>query len=74
MLNRIFKHISSGFLLNLLFIFFAKAQGSEIEMADGFRANGKIYVVVTTVLIVLIGLLLFLIYLDKKITKLEKLS
>jgi len=36
------------------------------------RSNGKIYVVVTVVLIILIGLLLYLIRLDRKITKLEK--
>jgi len=74
MVNKIFKHLSSGLLLNLIFSLFVRAQASEVEMADEFRADGKIYVVVTTVLIVLIGLFLFLIYLDKKITKLEKLS
>jgi hypothetical protein len=41
------------------------------EMADAMRANGKIYVVVAVVLIVLVGLFLYLINLDKKIRSLE---
>lgn len=44
----------------------------EPEMADAMRANGKIYVVVAVVLIVLIGLFLYLFLLDRKITRLER--
>jgi CcmD family protein len=40
--------------------------------AFDMRSNGKIYVVVTVVLIILIGLLLYLVRLDRKITRLEK--
>jgi CcmD family protein len=36
------------------------------------RSNGKIYVVVAVVLIILIGLLLYLVRLDRKISRLEK--
>ncbi len=36
------------------------------------RHNGKIYVVVAVMLIILMGLILYLIRLDRKITKLEK--
>ena len=36
------------------------------------RHNGKIYVVVCVMLIILMGLILYLIRLDRKITKLEK--
>ena len=36
------------------------------------RSNGKIYVVVTVVLIILIGLILYLVRLDRKISRLEK--
>jgi hypothetical protein len=44
-------------------------------MADVMRSNGKIYVVVGIILIVLVGLIAYLIMLDRKITKLEnKLS
>ena len=47
-------------------------QTSEVEMADAFRADGKIYVVITVIAIILIGLLVYLISLDKKIGKMEK--
>lgn len=47
-------------------------QTDSVEMADKFRADGKIYVVITVVAIILIGLLLYMISLDKKIGKLEK--
>ncbi len=51
----------------------AVAQTTEsVEMADRFRADGKIYVVVAVVAIILIGLLVYLISLDKKIGKMEK--
>ena len=43
-----------------------------IEMADTMRENGKIYVVVAVILTILAGILLYLIRLDKKISKLEK--
>ena len=47
----------------------AKAQ--DAEMADVMRSNGKIYVVVGIILIVLIGLITYLFLLDRKITRLE---
>jgi len=51
----------------------ALAQQTEtIEMADAFRADGKIYVVIAVVAIILIGLFVYLINLDKKIGKMEK--
>lgn len=47
------------------------AQSQEPEMADVMRSNGKIYVVVGIIVIVLIGLFVYLFALDRKITKLE---
>lgn len=47
---------------------------SEVEMADKLRADGKIYVVVAVVTIILVGLLVFLFLLDRKINRLEKQS
>lgn len=44
----------------------------EVEMADTMRSNGKIYVVVTIVSLIMIGLLGYTAYIDKKITRLEK--
>jgi hypothetical protein len=49
------------------------AAGMERE-STGLRAEGKIYVVMAVSLTVLIGLFIYLIRLDKKITKLEKSS
>ena len=45
---------------------------STVEMADQLRADGKIYVVVGVVLIVLVGVLVYLVRLDGKIRKIEK--
>lgn len=57
------------------FLFFGLllwAQDGTVEMADNMRSNGKIYVVVAVVIVILIGLFLYLIRLDKKISNLEK--
>ena len=48
------------------------AQENEVEMADTMRSNGRIYVVVAVMLTILIGLILYIVRLDKKISKLEK--
>lgn len=42
------------------------------EMADVLRQSGKIYVVVAVIAVVLVGLLFFLIALDRKVSRLEK--
>jgi uncharacterized membrane protein len=41
-------------------------------MADTFRNNGKIYVVVAVLLTIFAGIIIYLVRLDKKITRLEK--
>ena len=43
-----------------------------VQMADGLHASGKIYVVVAVVVTIVLGLLAYLISLDKKISRLEK--
>ena len=48
------------------------AQEKKVEMADLMRSNGRIYVVVAVMLTILAGLILYIIRLDRKITKLEK--
>ena len=55
-----------------LISFVASAQASDIEMADQFRADGKIYVVIAVVSVVLIGLFAYLFRLERKVTELEK--
>ena len=61
-------------LLLLLISFTASAQASDIEMADQFRADGKIYVVIAVVSVVLMGLFAYLFRLERKVTDLEKRS
>ena len=61
-----------GFLITLCPLA-AQAQ-SDVQMADGMRAEGKIYVVVAIILIVLAGLIAYLVMLDRKVNKLEKLE
>jgi len=48
------------------------AQMPEAEMADTFRAEGKIYVVVAVLCIIFVGIAAYLFNLDRKISKLEK--
>jgi Ca2+/Na+ antiporter len=50
------------------------AQEGQIEMADSMRSNGKIYVVVICIVIILAGLLIYLFSLDKRLKKIEKKS
>lgn len=46
------------------------AQGSPAT--DTMRSNGRIYVVIAVILTILIGLILYVVRLDRKISKLEK--
>ena len=48
------------------------AGAQPVEMADRMRADGKIYVVVAVLGAILLGLILYVVRLDRKITKLEK--
>ena len=45
---------------------------SRVEMADKFREDGKIYVVVVVALVILSGLILYAVKIDRKVTKLER--
>lgn len=45
---------------------------SGIEMADVMRSNGKIYVVVAVAAVVMLGILIYMVVLDRKISSLEK--
>lgn len=52
---------------------FALAQSAEgPEMADLMRENGKIYVVVAVLMIIFIGMVVYLIRMDRRIGKMEK--
>jgi CcmD family protein len=63
-------------LVTLLFLIFNTSTifGQEkVEMADQLRSDGKIYVVVAIIVIILTGLFIYLFSMDKKVKNLEKL-
>lgn len=66
--------IQSYLLITLFYLmsFPALAQGREVEMADALRADGKIYVVVLVVGIIFAGIVIYLIWIDRKLRRLEK--
>jgi len=56
-----------SFSLNLF------AQNSNgVEMADALRSSGKIYVVVSVISVVFIGLAVYLFSIDRRLKKVEK--
>ncbi len=59
-------------MMMLMLSAICNAQTSQVEMADGMRSNGKIYIVVAVCLTILIGLFLYVFLIDRKISKLEK--
>ena len=61
-------------LLMLMIALNLFAQNNGVEMADALRSNGKIYVVVACIVIILVGLLGYLFALDKRLKMLEKKS
>ena len=73
-MNNFFKAFKKTILtaLAVLFISIANAQTDKPEMADAMRANGKIYVVMVVCLIILIGLFLYVVRIDRKVSRLEK--
>ncbi|MCS6974588.1 MAG: CcmD family protein [Cyclobacteriaceae bacterium] len=64
------KKLRLTFLFIFLTVLAAFAQ-TDVEMADRLRADGKIYVIVLIILIVLAGLFIYLFLMDRKIKKLE---
>jgi hypothetical protein len=58
-------------LLLLLSSQFLNAQ-TDSSLGHTMRSNGRIYVVVTVILVILAGLFLYLVRLDRKMSKLEK--
>ena len=47
-------------------------QSSGADMADVLRSSGKIYVVVLVVGLVFLGLLIYAVFIDRKVTKIER--
>lgn len=44
----------------------------DSSLGNTMRSNGRIYVVITVILVILAGLFLYLVRLDRKMSKLEK--
>ena len=65
------------FFLSVLFLLtttfaFAQQDSTSPQMADAFRSDGKIYVVITVIAMIFIALVIFLILLERRIKKIEK--
>lgn len=64
--NILILSLMLSFSLNLL------AQNSNsVEMADALRSSGKIYVVVSVISVVFIGLAVYLFSIDRRLKKIE---
>lgn len=65
-------------LILVLFVFlnsiFSATAQDQVDMADVMRENGKIYVVVAVAAVVMLGLIIYLISIDRKVSKLENNS
>ena len=67
----------NNILKSLLIIVFSLTSSllfaqEEVPMADVMRSEGKIYVVVAILLTILLGLILYVFLMDRKISGLEK--
>lgn len=61
------------YLAGLMLVFLPlMSQAGGVEMADNFRGEGKIYVVVTVAAVIVTGIFVYLFALDRKVTKIEK--
>ncbi len=50
----------------------AQQNNMGVEMAEGMRSSGKIYVVIAVILTIFAGIIFYLIRLERKLNKLEK--
>lgn len=67
------KKVLTLFLLMLTAMAgFAQGSPESPQMADAFRADGKIYVVIAVLGLIFVGLAVYLVLIDRKVSKLEK--
>lgn len=59
-------------LIVMMLLFTAHSSIAQTEMADTMRSNGKIYVVVVVLATIFAGIFAYLVYLDRKISRIEK--
>lgn len=72
-LIKTYKFMQGRLFITVLFsILIFSVQAQPVEMADRMRADGKIYVVVAILSLILVGLLAYVFTTDRKITRLEK--
>ncbi len=72
MIYRLFSRCLTIMLLLISFVASAQQQNTETgPVNELFRSNGKIYVIVGILVIIFLGIVLFLVNLDRKIKKLE---
>lgn len=64
--------MNKRFLLLILSLLASFTKAQEAQMADTFRSEGKIYVVITVLAIVFVCVLAILIYMERRLTRLEK--
>ncbi|MCG8330836.1 MAG: CcmD family protein [Chitinophagales bacterium] len=58
-------------ILTSILLLFSTVLMGQSDSPDFMRSIGKIYVVVAVIIAIFLGIVLFLIYLDRKLTKLE---
>lgn len=66
------KQIGKFISLVVLLLSYTASMAQDAEMADTMRSEGKIYVVVLMICLVLGGMILYLFMLDRKLTRMEK--
>jgi multisubunit Na+/H+ antiporter MnhB subunit len=67
------KHISFALLLLICStLLYAQDKPDNSGFGNIMRSNGRIYVVVAVLVTILLGLILYLVRLDRKISRLEK--
>ncbi|MDB5144308.1 MAG: CcmD family protein [Mucilaginibacter sp.] len=47
-------------------------QPNNVDMADTMRSSGKIYVVISTISIIFVGLAIYLFSIDRRLKKIER--
>ncbi len=62
------------FFILVLSTIVVKAQGgtAKTDFGETMRSNGRIYVVIAVILTIFIGLILYVVRLDRKMSKMEK--
>ena len=66
------KIIRVVFVLLFAFVSPLLQAQQEVGMADTLRSEGKIYVVVSIILVIFAGIVAFLFSIDRKVARLEK--